>query len=201
MTRIHVASLAIASLGIACAATEGSVAVQASQAAPAAAQNRYIGVKEGDIAPEITAKTSDGKEATLASLTKEGPVILMFIKKTCGANPSAAPLVNKVHDAYGKSARLVGVINADAAGDSEWKQEFKGQFVTLLDPEKKIINAYGIKKSYIGVMVGQDGKVAKLFPGWGQASLTSLSDELAKASKLEAKKVDVSAAPAGTAYG
>ena len=158
-------------------------------------------IKAGDKAPDFSVVGTDGKTHTIASLTKDGPVFLYFVKQNCGANPLAVPLFNQLYGAYGKKAQFVGVMDADKGGFDDWKSTFKGQFVTLLDKNEKIIHGYGVAFSQTTVMIGKDGKVAKVFPGFGKESMSSLNASLAGAAKVGVQNVDLSNAPTRPRFG
>jgi|GEM_PF-829147 peroxiredoxin len=203
MNRATIALFASSLLAVgACTAGTDPVANAAEPTPePAVEQDRNFGVKVGDTAPTFTAKGSDGKEHSLAALSKDKPVILYFIKQFCSANPAATPFTQQLYAAYGDKANFIGVINADDEGFKSWNNEYKVKYTTLYDPDKKIIRAYGIAKSHCAVLVGKDGKVTELFRGWGQGSLKNIEKAMAANSGVAVKPVNVSAAPAGEAYG
>ncbi|MBC8064386.1 MAG: redoxin domain-containing protein [Chlorobia bacterium] len=185
---VYVAAGALACLAIACAS-------QGSQ------RSSVVGAKEGDKSFPINTLSSDGKTHTVKSLTEKGPVYLLFVKEQCSANPYATPFFVKIHDAYGKNVNFVGVINAGKQGHASWKSQFKGQWTTLLDPEKKIISGFKVARSTPVIKIGRDGKVEKIFHGWGQKALKQLSVDMAKEAKIAEKPIDLSGAPARTQYG
>ena len=160
-----------------------------------------VGAKEGDKSFEINSPGSDGKTHTMKSLTEKGPVYLLFVKEQCSANPYATPYFVKIHEAYGSKVNFVGVINAGKAGHANWKSQFKGQWNTLLDPDKKIISGFGVKRSTPVIKIGKNGKVEKVFNGWGKEALQLLVADMAKEAKIAEKPIDLSGAPARTQYG
>jgi thiol-disulfide isomerase/thioredoxin len=160
-----------------------------------------VGAKIGDASYAIDTTASDGKTHSIKSLTEKGPFYLLFVKEQCSANPYATPFFQKIYEAYGDKVTFVGVINADKAGHANWKKEWKGQWTTLLDPEMKIIKGFNVKRSTPVIKIGKDGKVEKIFNGWGQASLKELSADMAKEAKVPEKDLKLDEAPNGTHYG
>ena len=160
-----------------------------------------VGAKVGDPSFEINAASSDGKTHTVKSLTEKGPVYLLFVKEVCSANGYATPFFQKIFEAYGDKVKFYGVINADKAAHAKWKETYKGTWETLYDPEKKIISGFGVRRSTPVIKIGKDGKVEKVFLGWGQEVLKELSADLAKEAKIAEKPVDLSGAPSGMRYG
>src|SRR5437868_6067985 len=62
-------------------------------------------------APTFSAKTASGKAYDLATITKNGPVYLYFIKKDCPINAVAVTFYNKIYSAYGDKAPILGILN------------------------------------------------------------------------------------------
>lgn len=159
-----------------------------------------VAAKVGDKSFDISANGSDGKAHTLKSLTEKGPVYLLFVKSQCSANPGATPFFKKIHEAYKDKLNFIGVINTNKEGHQGWKDEFRGEWMTLLDPEKKIISGFGVRRSTPVIKIGKDGKVEKVFNGWGQAALKELAADMAKEAGTD-KNVKLDDAPSGTRYG
>lgn len=153
----------------------------------------------GTKAPNFSAKGSDGKTHTLASVTKSGPVVLYFIQSTCPVNAEAMKYFNRVGAAY-KGARLVGVIDENAAGYKEWAKEFKPTFPVLFDPNKTIIRAYQAQASPWAIHV-KNGEIAKVWDGYSAKYLTELNASVASAAKSAPKKLDFKGAPTLPAFG
>jgi thiol-disulfide isomerase/thioredoxin len=176
---------ALACLAIACAQTQ---------------RPSIVGAKEGDKSVDINTSGSDGKTHTVKSLTEKGPVYLLFVKSQCSANPFATPFFKRIHEAYKDKVNFVGVINTNKEGHQGWKDEFRGEWMTLLDPNKKIISGFGVKRSTPVIKIGKDGKVEKVFNGWGQDALKALAADIAKEAGTE-KAIKLDDAPSGSRYG
>ncbi len=157
-------------------------------------------VKKGDVAPAFKTASTDGQKE-LKSLLKQGPVFLVFLKDHCSANPFAVKYYTRLSQAYGKATQFFVVINTDKKGHDEWKKEWGNTQVALLDPNSKIIDAYGIQHSTIGVEIGKDGKVVQVFPGYGIESLKQFNTRLAAAAKTKPKSIDFAEAPTNQAFG
>jgi len=191
----------VVTIGACSLPVKGPQAESAKPAQVATQDDGVIKVKEGENAPDFSEQGSNGKTHTLKSLTAKGPVFLYFVKATCGANPAAVPLFNQIYKAYGEKANFVAVIDADGERFSSWKKEFDAPYEAILDADKSVIKAYGVKASQAAMLVNKDGKIEKIFRGFGQQSLTDLETELAKAGKVEVKKLDFARAPKGKRYG
>jgi hypothetical protein len=53
------------------------------------------------VAPAFRAEGSDGKDYSLAEMSRDGPMALLFIKDGCPCSVAAGPFYNRLHEAYG----------------------------------------------------------------------------------------------------
>ncbi len=158
-------------------------------------------LKVGVKAPEFSAKASDNKTYSLKDLTADGPVYLYFVKATCGSNPRAVPLFKQLYDAYGAKVKFIAVMDAESDEVAGWRDDYKVKYSVLFDPKLAVIHAYGNEASQSVYMIGKDGKIAAVFPGFGNESLTKLNKSMAETAKLPEAKLDLGRAPAGLAFG
>lgn len=152
----------------------------------------------GKVAPSFAGTASDGKEYSLKSLTAEGPAFVVFWKQRCPHNKRASELFNTLHKAHG--VKLVGFVNASAEGAKAWVDQFALGYPLLADPEKQTIKAYALKYSICTFQVGKDGKIEKVFPGYGKESMVALNAAMATVSGKKVE-VDLSSAPGHLAWG
>lgn len=154
-------------------------------------------MKVGTKAPAFSASASDGKTYTLASLTKDGPVHLYFIKIGCPVNHRAAPFMKKLDGAYKNKSRVVGVINGSAADAKQWAKEYGTKFPILADPDLKIIHSYRADHSPWVVSVGKDGKVTKAISETSSTNLKGLNERVAKGLNSKLVAISFDGAPSG----
>jgi peroxiredoxin len=156
---------------------------------------------EGSEAPEISGEATDGKRLSLKELSKEKPAFIVFWKERCPHNPRAAALFNAIHKAYEGKVSFFGVVTASPEGAKSWVEEFKLNYPLVPDAERKIIKDFQLKNSICTFQIDPDGKVAKVYPGYGRDALEPLNAAMAKAAGVEVAEVDLSAAPAGRRWG
>lgn len=157
--------------------------------------------KPGDKAPAFKATGTDGKTHTLASLSKDRPLLLYFIKDGCPVNHRALPFYKQVSAAYKGKVNLVGVINTNLADYKKWQAEYKTSFVSLLDPDLKMIEAYKAVASPWAILIGRDGKIIKEWPGFSKGELEEMNRAMAAAGRVKAASINFGAAPARPQYG
>jgi cytochrome c biogenesis protein CcmG/thiol:disulfide interchange protein DsbE len=132
-----------------------------------------LSFKPGDAAPDFRLAGLDGKDVTLASL--EGKVVLLdFWATWCGPCKAAMPMMQKLHDHYaaaGKPVVILGVNTwerkADAAKDYMASKKFT--YGCLLAGDE-LAAAYGIRGIPTLVVIGKDGRIAKIEVGLADMS-------------------------------
>jgi peroxiredoxin Q/BCP len=138
------------------------------------------GLKVGDRAPEFRATAvggeyGDGREIALSEL-RGNPVVLYFYPKddTPGCTTQACGLRDSWSEVRGL-AKVFGVSVDSAASHAKFIGKYNLPFPLLSDPEKKIVNAYGVwveksmyGKKYMGAerstfVVDAEGRIAAVF--------------------------------------
>ena len=155
----------------------------------------------GSVAPAFEGVAPDGKNYSLASATKSGSAFVVFWKQRCPHNPKASALFNSLSKAYGSKVNLLGVVNSDAAGAKAWSDMFTVNYPLLADPTKTAIGSYKLRYSITTVQVGSNGKIEKVFEGYGAEAMAALNAAMASASKSKPAELDLSGAPGRLTWG
>lgn len=134
---------------------------------------KSTGLDVGAAAPDFKLKDTDGKEVSLASLSKEGKVVVLFwfnpdcpfVKKHfTGDHKTFNDLAAKYRD---KNVAVIA-INSGSPGkegaglerNAKAKKDWNIGFPILMDETGATGKAYGAKNTPFTVVVGKDGKVA-----------------------------------------
>jgi peroxiredoxin Q/BCP len=134
-------------------------------------------LKEGDRAPEFTAKASGGERISLADYQGKN-VILYFYPKddTPGCTKEARAFRDHFTEFRRKGAVVLGVSVDAVKAHDKFIEKYKLPFTLLADEEKRIVEAYGVwgKKSFMGrkymgthrmtFLIGPDGRIKKVWP-------------------------------------
>ena len=101
----------------------------------------YGKLKAGELVPDFTILTPEGKEAKFSDYAKGKTVVLDFWATWCGPCQKAMPHYEEIHRKYGaKGVVILGVCNFDArANYDKWLADNKGKytFATVFDPVGK----------------------------------------------------------------
>lgn len=161
------------------------------------AQATFDNLKAGDKAPAFSSSGTDGKTHTLASLTKEGPVFLYFIKEGCPVNHQAAPFITKMNAQYGGKANIVGVYNGSVEEAKSWQKRYGAKYLLISDPDLRVIRGYGVPYSPFLISVNKDGKVGKIFEGLSAKELSTVNGMVAKSLEKDVVAMSFQGAPSG----
>ena len=132
-------------------------------------------LSSGDKAPQVKAIDQHGKTFDLSAM-KGSKVILYFYQKddTPGCTAEACNLRDNYTDLLARGYKVAGVSPDDLKSHLKFSEKFELPFPLLPDPEKIIINAYGVwgpkkfmGKSYEGVnrttfIIDESGNIERI---------------------------------------
>jgi len=132
-------------------------------------------LKEGDKAPDFTAKDQNGKMVSLTDF-KGKTVILYFYPKddTPGCTAEACDFRDNYQSLLGKGFEVIGVSTDDEKSHKKFETKFNLPFLLIADTEKEIVEAYGVwveknmyGKKYMGTarttfIINADGVIQKI---------------------------------------
>ncbi len=146
-------------------------------------------------APTFHAIATDGQTYDLAELTAERPLVVVFIKDGCPCSTDAQRFYNRLHEAYGREVRFLGVIDADTDGGRAWGQRSRTAFPLLADLDLGIARRFGAESSAYMAVVDRGGAIDHLYPGYSQEMLAEASGRIARLAGVAPRPIDVAGAP------
>ena len=134
-------------------------------------------LKEGDQAPNFTADTSDGGRISLSDFAGKN-VILYFYPKddTPGCTKEACAFRDSYHKFQERGAIVLGVSPDAVKSHDKFTAKFKLPFTLVADPDKRIVESYGVwgDKVFMGrkykgthrvtFLVGPDRRIKRIWP-------------------------------------
>ena len=131
----------------------------------------------GTKAPDFTLKDQGGKAVSLSDF-KGKKVVLYFYAEdgTKGCTNQAQRFAELQPEFADKNAVIVGISKDTAESHKNFAEKYSLPFTILADPDKKVINMYGVwgeKKLYGKTVTGlirttyiidEDGMIEKVFP-------------------------------------
>ena len=133
-------------------------------------------LKEGDAAPEFTARDAEGKEVTLSSLRGRRVVLYFYPKDdTPGCTKQACSLRDSHSVFEERGIKVLGVSLDDEESHQKFAAKYKLPFTLLADTDHAVADRYGVYgeksfmgKKYMGVdrktfLIDEEGKIRKVF--------------------------------------
>jgi peroxiredoxin Q/BCP len=102
-------------------------------------------LKEGDKAPDFTAKDQNGKTVSLSDF-KGKNVILYFYPKddTPGCTAEACSFRDNYQSMLSKGFEVIGVSTDNEKSHKKFETKYKLPFTLIADNDKSIVEAYGV---------------------------------------------------------
>ena len=133
-------------------------------------------LKEGDKAPDFTAKDQNGHTVKLSDHRGKKVVLYFYPKDDTPGCTKEACSFRDADDVYTKkNIKVFGISTDDENSHQKFISKFSLPFDLLADTDKQIVEAYGVwgeksmyGKTYMGTnrktfLIGEDGKIVKVF--------------------------------------
>jgi len=134
-------------------------------------------LREGEQAPDFTAKATDGRQISLSDF-KGNNVVLYFYPRddTPGCTKESCGFRDEFSVFKKKGAVVLGISTDTVKSHVKFTEKYKLPFLLLADEDKSIVQAYGVwgQKSFLGrkymgthrvtFLIGAEGKIKKIWP-------------------------------------
>jgi peroxiredoxin Q/BCP len=134
-------------------------------------------IEEGSQAPDFELQTDEGETVSLSDFRGQ-PIVLYFYPKddTPGCTAQACGIRDAWSEFQGKGAVVLGVSADDVESHRKFKEKYGLPFTLLSDPDRRLIDAYGVwkersraGKTFMGIerstaLIDADGTVKKWWP-------------------------------------
>jgi len=141
------------------------------------AKELELKLKEGDKAPNFTADTSGAGRISLSDFAGKN-VILYFYPKddTPGCTKEACAFRDSYQKFLDRGAIVLGVSPDAVKSHDKFVGKFKLPFALVADPDKHIVESYGVwgEKTFMGrkykgthrvtFLIGTDGRIKRIWP-------------------------------------
>jgi len=148
-------------------------------------------LKEGDKAPDFTAKNQDGETVKLKDLQGKRVVLYFYPKDDTPGCTKEACSFRDADDIFAeKGIRVLGVSIDDEKSHKKFISKYQLPFDLLADTDKEIVEKYGVwgeksmyGRKYMGTLrrtflIDEQGKIVKMFD---KVKVAEHADEVLKA--------------------
>src|SRR2546428_4839511 len=136
-------------------------------------------------APAFALRALDGKEYSLETFLKRGPVVAAFFKISCPVCQFTFPFLERLYKQYGDDgATFLGISQDDARATKDFAREYAVTFPLVLDENGyPVSNAYGLTNVPTVFLIDTDGTVKVSSMGFDKKDLEAIAAEFAQHKK------------------
>ncbi len=122
----------------------------------------------GNLAPDFTLQTVDGRSVTLRDYTADGgtPVVLNFWATWCPPCRVEMPFFENVNDLYAGDVAVLGLNQAESAAViADYARDHGLTYPLLVDDDMKVNNLYGVLNLPTTIFIDKNGVVREVLIG------------------------------------
>jgi peroxiredoxin len=150
-------------------------------------QDQMTNIVAGNVAPNFSLKSLDGKEFSLNKLMESGQVVAAFFKISCPVCQFTFPFLERLYKRYGgDGVTFLGISQDDVRATKSFAKEYGVTFPIVIDDEKSYLlsNAYGLTNVPTIFLIDTEGKVKVSCMGFDKKDLETIAAELAARKKI-----------------
>ncbi|MBU90546.1 hypothetical protein CMO94_03300 [Candidatus Woesearchaeota archaeon] len=121
-----------------------------------------VGTNLGNLAPDFTIKTIDGKTVSLSQLTNDKPTVLYFFATWCPHCAKDLSAVSKVYPQYSDKVNFLA-IDLDAkesnSAISNYRQRMNLNNIDFAQSDRSILSKYNVVYTTTKYFIGGDGTI------------------------------------------
>lgn len=148
-------------------------------------------LKEGDKAPDFTARDTEGNEVKLSEMRGQNVVLYFYPKDdTPGCTKEACSFRDAFSEFEERDIKVLGVSLDDQASHRKFTDKYSLPFALLSDTDHSVSDAYGVYgqkefmgKKYMGItrktfLIDEKGRIKKIFD---KVNVSEHADEVLEA--------------------
>jgi peroxiredoxin len=147
------------------------------------------------VAPPFKGQGVDQEHYSLLDLALKGPVLVIFVPKSCDLAHPRLVFSNLLAKAYKGKVSSLGVYGGSDKELSDWSMEVDSDFPWIPDPGLLIAEKYGFESGPVAMIISQRGKIEGRWTKWDRTEFTAMNEMLAKLTNQPPAKIDVTSAP------
>lgn len=147
------------------------------------------------VAPDFELAQVGGGRTGLSELHSAKPLVLAFIKHTCPCSIEAEPVFTAFAKRWSDVVNFAGVIDCEGDEARLYAESNLVDYALLQDASLRTMTAYKAETSLHVVVIGTDGRVVQVWPGYSKQMLGELGQVLANETKMRPRSFDAKLAP------
>lgn len=169
MKKIYFIVLILLSIILVNACTSSSTGHQVAVSGNTVVQQATIGIQKGQIPPDFTIKTIDGRQYTLSDFREQKkPILLYFWASWCPFCSKDFDIVKNIYPKYSDKVTFLA-IDLDTGEDTELIRNYKNkkglEGIDFAEADVNVLSDYAIKYTTTKYAIGKNGAI--LYKGSG----------------------------------
>jgi len=151
-------------------------------------------------APNFQAKDAYGTQIDFEKYRNGHVAVIVFIVGGCPCSIEAQTMFNELQANYMDDVKFIGASKGTQAQALQFVKESQCIFPVVSD-DGTIANLFDAKKSVYFVLIGTDGKIIKIYPGYCKSVASEINDKLAQLTGVTPKPITLAPLPGDNTAG
>lgn len=157
--------------------------------------------REKKSAPDFELKDLAGRPYRLSDFHKSQPVVLVTTLTDCPCSMESQVVWNRLQKHYQGKVQFFGLVPDSLEEVKTYREGMEVPYPLLLASDKDLYAKYGVPNSVYVILISQDGKIYKMWPGYNQEMVKELDSLLAGLSGIKTLQVEPEILPKRLASG
>jgi peroxiredoxin len=136
-----------------------------------------------------------GRPMAWTALSGGRPVLLVFIKNGCPCSVEFEPYFHRLHEAYGGTVRVFGVIDGDDSTAQQYAVTNSVPYPLIADPDERLIRRFDAKNGGYAALLDAAGVVVGFWPGFSQDAMTDLGHRMSGLAGVGERPIETAGLP------
>ncbi len=138
---------------------------------------------------------ADGERREWAALLGDRPALVVFIKQGCPCSVEFEPYIQNLVNLYRDRVSFVGVFDGAPRKAREYAAANTVGYPIVADAKLELVRTFKVKNGgYVG-LIGRDGAVETLWPGFSVSMIGELNEAVARAAGVAARAIETRGLP------
>lgn len=157
--------------------------------------------REKKSAPDFELKDLAGRPYRLSDFHKTQPVVLISTRTDCPCSMESQVVWNRLQKHYEGKVQFFGLVPDSPKDVKIYREGMEVPYPMLLASNKDLYTQYGVPNSVYVILISQDGKIYKMWPGYNQEMVKELDSLLSGLSGVKPLQVEPEILPKRLASG
>ncbi len=144
---------------------------------------------------------ANGERRDWTTLLHGRPALVVFIKQSCPCSVEFEPYFQGLRKHYRDRVSFIGVFDGTPAEARDYAVANRADYPIIADRNLELVRAFKVKNGgYVGLL-GRDGAIESLWPGFSNSMMNELNDAVARSAGTTLQPIETQGLPAALTTG